>query len=106
STAAASRRSNPTSEWASASVHTSPYSATRANSLAIQYGSVSTSVPSMSHSTADSSVTADSVPLGTGATEHQAGPRLPSEVVIGDGCNGTSSWSPAPGSSGTGADGT
>ena len=37
---------------ASSSVHVPPNSATNACSAAIQYGSVSTSVPSMSHRTA------------------------------------------------------
>ena len=53
--AAVSRRSEPISEAASDSVQVPPNSLTSSCSHSIQYGSVSTSVPSMSHSTAASS---------------------------------------------------
>src|SRR3954447_7959109 len=46
------RRSLPTRLRACSRLHVPPYSATRAYSASIQYGSVSTRVPSMSHSTA------------------------------------------------------
>ena len=54
---AASSRSDPTRECASASVQTPPWSATSVRSHAIQYGSVSTSVPSMSQKIAAGVVT-------------------------------------------------
>ena len=48
-------------EWASASVHVPPWAATSSRSHAIQYGSVSHSVPSMSHRTAAGATTGASV---------------------------------------------
>lgn len=45
-------RSFPTSSVPSSSVHVPPNSSTSSCSAIIQYGSVSTRVPSMSHSTA------------------------------------------------------